>query len=174
MAVKSKLASTMVLAEKMVAMGARPPIISSSFDAISPGMARSLWKEIHGTGSPNGLCPNNSLGRLRNNTMALHANMFFLCYARRGSHVLKTADPAEIMESYEGYIEAMNRSGFDAALDFQTAWYIARDIRSHILEVKFCRSCRVNYLFEPSMSSLSQCQLCRISSVSECGLCTAN
>lgn len=150
---------TVTIAEEMIKRGARPPIISATLD-LSKDMVRGLWKDIHGVSPKKGMCPNNSVHKLKSRSVAVHANIFFLVYARRGKDVLSTAEPENIIRAFDAYCDSLKYTHMTPLLDFTTAWYIARDLRSSILNVKNCRKCRVNFLFSVENPSLRSCPYC--------------
>lgn len=158
---KRKKQTNWIIAEAMIQRGARPPIVTSTVD-ISRENVRSLWHDIHGTKPPQGLCPFNCLSKIQTHTAVMHANIFYLVYARRGQEVMRTADPEHIIAAYDSYFDTITRSDDKPALEFSTAWYIARDLRTLLLEVKYCRQCRLHYLYHPEVSVMQQCPYCRM------------
>jgi flagellar transcriptional activator FlhC len=163
---KRRQQSDIEIATKMIERGARPPIVSATV-GISKETVRALWRDITGKRPPQGLCPYNCLTKLATHNAATHGNLFFLVYARRGDEVMRTADPEEIIAAYDSYEQNMVEAGHKAEIDFTTAWYIARDLRSLFLEVRYCRTCRLHYIYHADTPTLSDCPYCRMASIIE-------
>lgn len=150
------------LAEQMLARGARPPIVTASLE-LPKEQVRDLYHSIHGVRPPNGLLPNNSISLLKTFRHILQANIFFLAYLRRGGDAIyRTANTSTIIDSYDSFTRLVEDAQESLEIDFTTAWYIARDLRTKTLEYRTCRKCRVSYLYSVELTGTHSCPYCAL------------
>jgi len=150
---------TKLLAEELIRRGVRPPIVQALTE-VSISVARSLWKQTHGTSSPRGLCKYNATSFIPTMNHALHASIFYMVYRRHNPKVEKSLDTNRVIEAFDSYKLKMQQLGIDVLLDCTACIYIARDLRTCSLEPVFCRTCRVSYLYNLEARSLSKCPFC--------------
>lgn len=150
------------IAEKMMQMGMRPPLVSAT-TRLPLTVLRNLWQSIHGKRPPSGLLPDNSLGLLRRYRHVVHGNLFFSIYFKMaGESIFKTANNATILAAYETYLEMVKQMEMVPLIELTAAWYIARDLRSQILEKHYCRKCKVPYLYSLQLDLTHHCPFCNL------------
>lgn len=148
------------LAERMIQFGMRPPLVSAT-TRLPLTALRDLWHTIHGQRPPSGLLPDNSLGLLRRYRHVVHANLFFAIYYKSAGEVaFKTANNGTVLSAYESYLELVKQMEMAPVIELTAAWYIARDLRSQILEKHYCRKCKVHYLYSLQLDLTHHCPFC--------------
>lgn len=148
------------LAEQMIVRGARPPLVISSTNLPREAI-RDMYQSIHGKRPPSGLLPDSSISLLRRTKQVAQASIFFHCYKKIAEgDIFSTMSAQDVLRAHDFYIRITD--GHKDALDFSFAWFIARDIRSRIIEAKFCSTCQVDHLYSVRNHLTHQCPFCRI------------
>jgi hypothetical protein len=82
-----------------------------------------------------------------------------------GTAVRRDVDAEVLMKSYDLFLElspAEQVSGAGRRFDFTDAWAIARDLRSGMARLKFCRRCRAPYLIAFNADLPPNCPFCAL------------
>jgi hypothetical protein len=150
------------LAEELIRRGARPPIVQACTD-LATGALRRLYTEIHGKGPPNGPFPFNSYRLLAKYRDVVHGNLFLLLYLGKGGTAIfdQICLPA-LLDAHDEYCRHVEHMGQQDILSFSSAWFIARDLRTGLLETRTCPSCRTKHLYCTQVASLINCPFCRL------------
>lgn len=135
-----------MLIQQFIQRGARVPMLRAQFPNIPEAPIREMYYNEHGDTSKRGLTPDSTLSIVKNLNTILHANMFYNIYrAQGGDSIFTTLDASTMLLAYDQYKALDNNSKYH--LDFITAWYIARDLRSRILYVRMCKKCGLERLY---------------------------
>lgn len=155
-----KTLKDLLLIEEFIKRGARVPIVKAQFPHIPDNPIRELYFSIHGQISRRGLTPESTLTMNKSHDQVLHANTFLNIYKSvGGKEIYETLNAETIIEAYDQY-KALNLEE-KGSLGFLAVWYIARDIRSKIIEVKYCRKCGVEHLYALVDPRWHNCPFCR-------------
>lgn len=150
----------LVLIEEFIRRGARVPIVKGQFPHISDQPIRDLYRDINGRNSKRGLCPDSTISICRRHDQILNANTFYLIYkSLGGNEIFETTNPEILIAAYDQYVEM--HSDDEDSLDFVGVYYVARDIKARILDVKFCKQCGVEYLYDTINEHWHMCPYCR-------------
>jgi len=150
------------VAEEMIRRGARPPLVAAS-TGVPSGVLRDIWSDHHQRRPPHGLLPDNCLGIIRRYKEIIHANLFYLLYYREGQEdVFRHADDQVVLKAHDAYKALVASMQMQEVLDFTACWYIARDLRSRILEKRYCRTCHINHLYCINQKLMHTCPFCHL------------
>jgi len=150
------------IAKQMMQRGARPPLVRES-TRLPIAALRDLWHEIYGVRPPSGLSRDNCLSLLRRKRHVLHANMFMREYHKiAGDDIFRHADDRSIIKAYDTFLSKITAMEMRPCIDFPTCWYIARDLRSRVLTIKYCRQCDVEHMYSPQSEETHLCPYCDI------------
>ena len=146
--------------EKFIERGCRVPIVKAQFPHIAEVPLRQLYRNIHGNISKRGLTPSSVMAVNKSYTDILHANFYYQIYlGLGGSEVHNTLNAEIALNAYDQY-SALNVSETQT-ITFTQAWYVARDLRSKIIDTKYCRQCNVSYLYNLQSMRWRNCPYCR-------------
>lgn len=156
----AKTLDDLVLLREFIIRGARVPVLKAQFPHIPENPIREMYYSVHGEISKRGLTPYSSLTIIKYLDQILHANTFFSIYRSFGGNdIFNSVDALSLIMAYDQYMSINPEP--DKALEFVTAWYIARDLRAKILYVKPCRECGIERLYTAKNSWLN-CPFCKI------------
>lgn len=148
------------IAERMTRNNMRPPLVRTA-TRLSLSALRDLWHSIHGERPPKGMLPDHSLSLLRRHRQVIHGSLFFSAYyALGGEGIFLSADNEVLLSAYDTYQTTVESMDARPVIDMTTAWYIARDLRTGMLEKAYCRTCRTHYLYSPQSPLLHDCPFC--------------
>lgn len=155
-----KTLKDLLLIEEFIKRGARVPIVKAQFPHIPENPIRELYFAIHGHISKRGLTPESSLTMNKSHDQILHANTFLTIYKSvGGKEIYQTLNAEVLIEAFDQY-KALNMEESNS-LSFIAVWYIARDVRSKILDVSYCRKCGVEYLYALVDDRWHNCPYCK-------------
>ncbi len=149
------------LAIDMLSSGMRPPLIARHLHL--PGhMLRRLWEQVNGRPAPRGQFPPDSTRLLTVPGATAEAVAWWSVYDRLGSdagvNVHRTIDLNLLLRAHRQY-RLLSPPRSDRGLSLQGTYFIARDIVTHTIEVHYCKSCRIHYLYH-LQASLVSCPFC--------------
>ncbi len=149
------------LAIAMLSSGMRPPLVARHLHL--PGhLLRRLWEQVNGRPAPRGQFPPDSTRLLTAPGAMSEAVAWWSVYYRIGSdvgvNVHRTIDLKLLLRAHRQY-RLLSTPTPDRGLSFQGTYFIARDIVTHTVEVHYCKSCRIHYLYH-LQASLVSCPFC--------------
>lgn len=148
------------VAREMIARGARPPVALAATN-LSRDALRDLYQNEHNKRPPCGQLRTNSLSYVRRLRHSAHATFFFRCYAAVGKkEIYSTVDPRTVIRAHDLYLKLVGETE-EPVVDFTFAWFLARDIRSRIIERKYCPTCQIDYLYSIENENMHNCPCCR-------------
>ncbi|GBE49165.1 transcriptional activator FlhC [bacterium BMS3Bbin13] len=157
----AEIISRIDLAIAMLSSGMRPPLIARHLHL--PGhMLRRLWEQVNGRPAPRGQFPPDSTRLLTAPGATTEAVAWWSVYYRLGSdagvNVHRAIDLTLLLRAHRQY-RLLFPPKPDRGLSLQGTYFIARDIVTHTVEVRYCKSCRIHYLYH-LQASLVSCPFC--------------
>jgi Flagellar transcriptional activator (FlhC) len=142
-------------AKEMIRIGLRPPIVHVA-TGLCRNRLRNFYRVVHGRPAVQGRVSEFAYNRLKTKSQVVEAMMYCqLYYDLSGDRAFRVIDNNLFVEAYWKY-KATSPDGLDGT----TAWYITRDLRERQLEIRRCRACGREYLFDPRSDLMSRCPLC--------------
>lgn len=146
---------------KMIKAGVRPPVVHLA-TGLPKARLRDLYKQTHGVPAPRGKVPGSAARQIKSVHEAMEAMLFARLYLNMLA-ASQSSDNGQLDSSL--VIDAHNiyaRTVAGVPLDVTLAWYLARDLRDGVIQVKRCKKCHTEYLYEPDSPYLRTCYLCRL------------
>nr|WP_246262047.1 FlhC family transcriptional regulator [Azoarcus taiwanensis] len=148
--------------ERLVQLGARPPVIRSLVPTLHDSVISDAWSEHHGRRAPRGPLPHNVGFFLVSPKRRLQASFILAVFddLRR----LGVADAEALIVTYEQFLATFDddSSPVDSRLTFDRAWFLIREyttVRSLLLvRCDACGSRHIHRAFE--LINHGQCPAC--------------
>ncbi len=149
-------------AVRMLKAGMRPPVVHLA-TGLPKSRLRNLYQEIHGQSAPRGRVPENAARQIKNMAQAIEAMLFVRVYLNTAMDRLASENGLDsnlVMDAYRIYARTVAGDTLDVSL----AWFLARDLRDGVIQIRRCQQCNSEYLHEPQSPFLRTCPLCRMRS----------
>ena len=167
-------ANRLVLAEQLIQLGARPPIVSQ-LCWLSRKQSIDLYKSVKGCPPKQGMLPHDIQWVIRSTTNNIHASLFLgiLDDTRRRLSFQRSSSAKALVDAYSIYqnvtlkILANQQGTFSAAqqftLDINRAWSLISMLSAGNLMFIVCSHCCARYLglIHPS-AAFCQCPVCNV------------
>ena len=149
--------SALNTAVKMIQEGIRPPVVYAA-TGLAKQKLRQMYQEIHGKPAIRGRVPETAHRRLKSFMAVMDATLFFRIYKDLAGHKLfRVMDSNLMIDAYRLYKESVAVHRIDAT----TAWFLARDLGEKTIEIRRCRLCNNEYLYDKRSDYMQTCLLCR-------------
>ncbi|CAD6873648.1 Flagellar transcriptional activator FlhC [Methylomonas fluvii] len=171
---RSNIGADLLLAKKLIQLGARPPIVSQLCH-LTRKQSIAFFKTVQGKAPKQGMLPHDHQWAIRSAFNNIHASLFLsmiedirqrLCAPNLNATLLVAA--YEIYSNVTSRILAdrqfiQPRSGQHYPLDINRAWYLISLLSAGDLVFMVCGRCRARYLgmIHPDVS-FSQCPICEV------------
>ncbi|NJA08231.1 hypothetical protein HC024_21255 [Methylococcaceae bacterium WWC4] len=164
----------MLLAERLIQLGARPPIVSQ-LCRLTRKQSIAFFKEVQGQSPKQGMLPHDHQWVIRSAFNNIHASLF-LSMLEDIRHRLSTPNlnAAILIKAFEIYINVASkiladrqciqrRSSQHYPLDINRAWYLISLLSSGDLMFIHCGRCHARYLamIHPD-AAFRQCPICEV------------
>ncbi|WNB74113.1 FlhC family transcriptional regulator [Methylomonas koyamae] len=171
---KSSIGTDLLLAERLIQLGARPPIVSQLCH-LTRKQSIAFFKTVQGQSPKQGMLPHDHQWVIRTALNNIHASLF-LSMLEDIRHRLSTPNlsAAILVKAFEIYINVASkiltdrqciqpRSSQHCPLDINRAWYLISLLSSGDLVFILCGRCHARYLgmIHPD-AVFSQCPICDV------------
>ena len=171
---RSRIGTDLLLAERLIQLGARPPIVSQ-LCRLTRKQSIAFFKEVQGQSPKQGMLPHDHLWVIRSAFNNIHASLF-LSMLEDIRHRLSTPNlnAAILIKAFEIYINVASkiladrqciqlRSSQHYPLDINRAWYLISLLSSGDLMFINCERCHARYLamIHPD-AAFRQCPICDV------------
>jgi len=171
---RSNIGADLVLAERLIQLGARPPIVSQLCH-LTRKQSIAFFKAIQGQSPKQGMLPHDHQWAIRSAFNNIHASLF-LSMIEDIRHRLSTPNLSAtlLVAAYEIYINVASRMLADRQciqprstqyypLDINRAWYLITLLSSGDLVFILCGRCHARYLgmIHPD-TAFNQCPICEV------------
>ncbi len=127
----------------------------SSLTGVSQRTLRGIWREIHGSGAPNGKLPEFAQSLITSRQIAASAAAFVSVYLQQFGPVSGTIDAEKLIEA----VDLSERFGNE--LSIATAFYCLRDLRAGFITFPKCLHCGARFLYDSSGGRhMDRCPFC--------------
>ncbi len=152
-------------AVELIRRGMRISVVSRITD-FSPQVLRSLSRQIHGQIIGAGPLPSSGRMLIKRATQAT-ASLFAALYRiQGGSGIFDAINLEALLSAHAFYLELskdLSAQGLQSApIDITRAWILARDLRTGVAFFRYCRSCRIHYLYTEDLRVPSGCPVCTL------------
>lgn len=128
--------------------------IVSSLTGVSQRTLRTLWKETHGEGAPNGKLPESVLSFITTPKAAADVAAFINLHLQQWGSV-KTIDPEHLLHT----VDTGARIGQE--INVNAAYYALRDLRAGFISFPKCSGCGAKFVFDVSAGrNADRCPFC--------------
>jgi len=171
---RSNIGADLLLAERLIQLGARPPIVSQLCH-LTRKQSIELSKAVQGQPPKQGMLPHDHQWAIRSAFNNIHASLF-LSIIEDIRHRLSTPNLSAtlLVTAYEIYSNVASkiladrqfiqpRSSQHYPLDINRAWYLISLLSAGDLVFILCGRCRARYLgmIHPE-AAFSQCPICEV------------
>jgi len=171
---RPNIGADLLLAEKLIQLGARPPIVSQLCH-LTRKQIIAFFKTVQGQAPKQGMLPHDHQWAIRSAFNNIHASLF-LSMIEDIRHRLSTPnlDATLLVAAYEIYSDVasriladrhsiQSRSSQHYPLDINRAWYLISLLSAGDLVFMICGRCRARYLgmIHPD-AAFSQCPICDV------------
>ncbi len=171
---RPNIGADLLLAEKLIQLGARPPIVSQLCH-LTRKQSIAFFKAVQGQSPKQGMLPHDHQWAIRSAFNNIHASLF-LSMIEDIRHRLCTPNlnAALLVAAYEIYSNVTSRiladrqciqphSSQHYPLDINRAWYLISLLSAGDLVFILCGRCRARYLgmIHPD-TAFSQCPICEV------------
>ena len=171
---RPNIGADLLLAEKLIQLGARPPIVSQLCH-LTRKQSIAFFKTVQGQAPKQGMLPHDHQWAIRSAFNNIHASLF-LSMIEDIRHRLSTPnlDATLLVAAYEIYSNVasriladrqyiQSRSSQHYPLDINRAWYLISLLSAGDLVFILCERCRARYLgMIHSDATFSQCPICDV------------
>lgn len=143
---------------KMIEEGIRPPVVHVA-TGLSKTKLRLAYREFHGITPVKGPVRKYAYRCFKKVWQVVQASAFVKIYRHMGGDgIWRILDSNLVIDAYRVYKKTMVVT---RAIDATTAWYVARDIREQLIQIRQCRHCRQEFLYDPRSDIMRRCYYCR-------------
>ncbi|MGZ0079970.1 FlhC family transcriptional regulator [Methylomonas sp. Kb3] len=171
---RSNIGADLVLAERLIQLGTRPPIVSQLCH-LTRKQSITFFKAIQGKSPKQGMLPHDHQWAIRSAFNNIHASLFLSIIEDIRSRLSTPSLSATLLvATYEIYTKVASRILADRQfiqprssqlypLDINRAWYLTSLLSAGDLVFMVCGRCRARYLgmIHPD-AAFSQCPICEV------------
>lgn len=171
---RSNIGADLILAERLIQLGARPPIVSQLCH-LTRKQSIAFFKTVQGQSPKQGMLPHDHQWAIRSAFNNIHASLFLgMIEGIRDRLPTPNLSATLLVVAYEIYINVASRMLVDRQfiqphssqhypLDINRAWYLITMLSTGDLVFILCGRCHARYLgmIHPD-TAFSQCPICEV------------
>ncbi len=171
---RSNIGADLLLAERLIQLGARPPIVSQLCH-LTRKQSIAFFKTVQGQSPKQGMLPHDHQWAIRSALNNIHASLFLgMIEGIRDRLPTPNLSATLLVAAYEIYINVASRMLADRQfiqphssqhypLDINRAWYLITLLSTGDLVFILCGRCHARYLgmIHPD-TAFSQCPICEV------------
>lgn len=153
----------MEIARKLIGYQLRPPQVAIT-TFTNQKKLRLIWNEMHKSSPPKGLQPHSCAGLLKKRDMRDVATFIAIFRSIIPKNSLnpegsfRKTSIENLIDAYEIYLTMFEKKS--QVLEFQTCFYLIRDIRYDIATIATCGTCKCEFLETANDKAFWGCPFC--------------
>jgi len=153
----------MEIARKLIGYRLRPPQVAIT-TFTNQKKLRLIWNEMHKSSPPKGLQPHSCASLLKKRDMQDAATFFSIFRSiipensLNPERLLRKTSIEHLIDTYEIYADMFREKS--EILEFQTCFYLIRDIRYDIATIGTCGTCKREFLETANDKAFWGCPFC--------------
>ncbi len=142
---------------KMIKEGIRPPIVHVA-TGLSKIKLRLVYQQVHGIPPAKGPVRRYAYRCFTKAWQVLEATAYFKVYRTMGGDCIwRILNSNLVIDAYITY----KQTAAVRIIDATTAWYVARDVREALIQIKNCPYCGQEILYDFRSDYMRRCYHCR-------------